>query len=132
MKTTKEKYNTHNNSKYEKENKAKYKSKQKSKRAKKILLIIAFIFVILFTFFIIRMNENGWSYGGLLATLLGHNSKTAENLETVYIVVTGESQNLTDSIMLCAYNPKTQQASMMSIPRDTYTGQNQKKSNSFR
>ena len=61
LKTTKEKYNTHNNSKYEKENKAKYKSKQKSKRAKKILLIIAFIFVILFTFFIIRMNENGWS-----------------------------------------------------------------------
>lgn len=127
MKATKEKYNTHNNSKYEKDNKTKYKSKRRSKKVKKVLLIIAFVFVILFTFFIIRMNENGWSYGGLLATLLGHNSKTAENLGTVYIVVTGESQNLTDSIMLCAYNPKNQQASMMSIPRDTYTGSNQKK-----
>ena len=125
MKITKEKYNS--NSKYENNNKTKYKKKRKNKKIKKFLLVIAFIFVILFTFFIIRMNENGWTYGGLVATILGHNSKTAEKLGTVYILVTGESQNLTDSIMLCAYNPKTQQASMMSIPRDTYTGTNQKK-----
>ena len=125
MKITKEKYNS--NSKYENNNKTKYKKKRKNKKIKKFLLVIAFIFVILFTFFIIRMNENGWTYGGLVATILGHNSKTAEKLGTAYILVTGESQNLTDSIMLCAYNPKTQQASMMSIPRDTYTGTNQKK-----
>ena len=125
MKITKEKYNS--NSKYENNNKTKYKKKRKNKKIKKFLLVIAFIFIILFTFFIIRMNENGWTYGGLVATILGHNSKTAEKLGTVYILVTGESQNLTDSIMLCAYNPKTQQASMMSIPRDTYTGTNQKK-----
>lgn len=129
MKTTKEKYNTHNNSKCESnvDKQINYKKKRKHKKAKKVLLVIVFILVILSTFFIIKMNENGWSYGGLLATILGHNSKTAENLGTVYILVTGESQNLTDSIMLCAYNPKTQQASMMSIPRDTYTGSNQKK-----
>ena len=103
-------------------------NKRKNKKIrKKILTVFLFIIVILATLFIIRMNENGWTYGGFLATILGHNSKTAESLETVYIVVTGESQALTDSIMVCAYNPKSNQATIMSIPRDTYTGSNQSK-----
>lgn len=103
-------------------------NKRKNKKIrKKILTIFLFVIVILATLFIIRMNENGWTYGGFLATILGHNSKTAEKLGTVYIVVTGESQNLTDSIMVCAYNPKSNKATIMSIPRDTYTGSNQSK-----
>ena len=103
------------------------KKKKRKKKLKKILLVISFILVILATLFIIRMNENGWTYGGLIATILGHDSNTVNELETIYIVVTGESQNLTDSIMVCAYNPKLNQASMMSIPRDTFTGDNEKK-----
>lgn len=103
-------------------------NKRKNKKIrKKILTIFIFVIVILATLFIIRMNENGWTYGGFLATILGHNSKTAEKLGTVYIVVTGESQNLTDSIMVCAYNPRSNKATIMSIPRDTYTGSNQSK-----
>lgn len=103
-------------------------NKRKNKKIrKKILTVFLFIIVILATLFIIRMNENGWTYGGFLATILGHNSKTAESLGTVYMVVTGESQALTDSIMVCAYNPKSNQATIMSIPRDTYTGSNQSK-----
>lgn len=101
--------------------------RENKKIRKKILTIFIFVIVILATLFIIRMNENGWTYGGFLATILGHNSKTAEKLGTVYIVVTGESQNLTDSIMVCAYNPKSNKATIMSIPRDTYTGSNQSK-----
>lgn len=129
MKSTKEKYKTQNNQQNHKCNKDEivHKKRKRKKTAKKFFTIILFGLVIFFTFFVIKMNENGWTYGGVLATILGHNSKTAEKLGTVYIVVTGESQNLTDSIMLCAYNPKTQQASMMSIPRDTFTGSNQKK-----
>ena len=30
--------------------------------------------------------------------------------------------DLTDTIMVASYNPKTQKASLLSIPRDTYTG----------
>lgn len=129
MKSTKEKYKTQNNQQNHKCNKDEivHKKRKRKKKAKKFFTIILFGLVIFFSFFVIKMNENGWTYGGFLATILGHNSKTAEKLGTVYIVVTGESQNLTDSIMLCAYNPKTQQASMMSIPRDTFTGSNQKK-----
>lgn len=100
---------------------------KKDKKNNKIKIVILFILVILSTLFIIKMNENGWSYGGFIATVLGHNSKTKENLDTIYIIVTGESQNLTDSIMLCAYNPKSNKATMMSIPRDTFIGDNEKK-----
>ncbi len=103
------------------------KRKKRKKRAKKLLLIIIFIFVILGTLFIIRMNENGWTYGGLIATLLGHDSSTVNSLDTIYIVVTGESQNLTDSIMVCAYNPKINKVSLISIPRDTFIGSNESK-----
>lgn len=127
MNVTKDKYQK--NKCENKNNKnIKNRNKRKNKKIKKkILSIFLLIIVILATFFIIRMNENGWTYGGFLATILGHNSKTAENLGTVYIVITGESQNLTDSIMVCAYNPKSNKATMMSIPRDTYTGSNQSK-----
>lgn len=94
---------------------------------KKFFIVVAFVFVILATLFIIRMNENGWSYGGLLATMLGHNKNTKNNLDTVYVVITGESQNLTDTIMICAFSPKNNKLTMMSVPRDTYTGQNKNK-----
>lgn len=104
------------------------KHKEKKKNGlKKVLIFIAFLFVILITFFIIRMCENGWTYGGLLATFLGHNKNTVNHLDTVYVVVTGESQNLTDTIMICAFNPKQSKLTMMSVPRDTYTGKNKNK-----
>lgn len=101
--------------------------KRKSNKFKKVLVVLVFIVVILATLFIIKMNENGWTYGGLIATFLGHNSKTIDKLDTIYVVVTGESQNLTDTIMVCAYNPKQDKVSIMSIPRDTYTGKNKNK-----
>ncbi len=34
---------------------------------------------------------------------------------------------LTDTIMVCSYNPKTQRASMLSIPRDTFIGKSKSK-----
>ena len=104
-----------------------YKENKKSSGLKKVLIFILFILVILATLFIIRMNENGWTYGELMATFLGHNKDTVNHLDTVYVVVTGESQNLTDTIMVCAFNPKQSKLVMMSVPRDTYTGQNKNK-----
>lgn len=38
---------------------------------------------------------------------------------------------LTDTIMVCSYNPKTQRASMLSVPRDTFIGKNKNKANGF-
>ena len=49
----------------------------------------------------------------------------------MYCLVTGQSQNLTDTIMLCSYDPKTQEASILSIPRDTFVGKNKKSATGF-
>ena len=38
---------------------------------------------------------------------------------------------LTDTIMVCSYNPKTQRASMFSIPRDTFIGKNKSKATGY-
>jgi len=38
---------------------------------------------------------------------------------------------LTDTIMVCSYNPKTQRASMLSIPRDTFVGKNKARASGY-
>ena len=62
----------------------------------------------------------------MIATIVGHNAEKLKDLDPLYFVVLGESvagdSRLTDTIIVCKYDPKTQQAAMMSVPRDTYTG----------
>ena len=65
--------------------------------------------------------------GGLIAATLGHDEETKKNLDTLTFLALGKSQNLTDTIIICSYDPKTQQASMLSIPRDTFVGTNKNK-----
>lgn len=60
--------------------------------------------------------------GNWLAALFGHNKKTVENLDKLYILAMGESTGMSDTIIVCSYDPKTQEASMLSIPRDTFIG----------
>ena len=73
-----------------------------------------------------RVHENGGGVQGLLLTTLGANKVELEQLDTLYILVLGVStdlqKELTDTIILCGYNPKTNQAMMLSIPRDTFVG----------
>lgn len=38
---------------------------------------------------------------------------------------------LTDTIMVCSYNPKTQRASMLSIPRDTFVGKSKARATGY-
>ena len=45
-------------------------------------------------------------------------------LEKMYCLLLGKSQELTDTIMLASYDPKTQEAALLSIPRDTFIGDN--------
>lgn len=116
---------------YEKNNKLNNrKIVKKPKKRKVVSKVIKIIFLILSILFIVRMFENGWTYGGFLATILGHNSKTVDKLEPIYVVVTGESQNLTDAIMICKFDPKAKKASIISVPRDTFIGQNELKATS--
>ena len=62
--------------------------------------------------------------GNWLAALLGHNKDTLKNLDKLEVLIMGESTGSSDTMIVCSYDPKTQQASMLSIPRDTFIGEN--------
>ena len=70
-------------------------------------------------------------YDPLSATALGIDPEKLKTVGRLNILVLGESgigdgYKLTDSIMVASYNPQTQQASILSIPRDTYIGKRNK------
>ena len=109
------------------------KTKKRSKKTKlnwvRIFLVAILIALIGWAiFFFYQTNQNGGGVQGMLATLVGHNSQTLKDLEPLYCLLLGESvsgdSRLTDTIIACKYDPKTQKASMLSIPRDTFTGTN--------
>lgn len=60
--------------------------------------------------------------GNWLAAIFGHNKNTLQNLDKLYVLAMGESTGMSDTIIVCSYDPKTQEASMLSIPRDTFIG----------
>ena len=103
-----------------------YKSSKEEKKKKRkwpiVLLVIVIIIGIAAGVFYYRVQKLGGGLGGTIAATLGHDEETRKNLNTLTTLVLGESLNLTDTIMLFSYNPRTQEASMLSIPRDTFVG----------
>ncbi len=111
--------------------------KNKVVRRKKhpILRFIRNTFLLLFITIIIlgisfykKVEDNGGGTKGTLCTILGQSVEDLENLQSINILVLGVSEDLdselTDTIILCNYNPQNQSASMLSIPRDTFIGKN--------
>ncbi len=82
-----------------------------------LLIIIAFV-----AYFMIKVQSNGGGVSGILTTVIGSNKDEIANLEDLYVLCMGKSQNLTDTIIIVKYSPKTQQASMLSVPRDSFVG----------
>lgn len=97
-----------------------YKGKKKKK--KHIALKIFFIIIILLGIFIGRRLDK--AKGNILAAILGHDEETLKNLEELQVLILGESTGMSDTIIVASYDPKTQEASLLSIPRDTFTGDN--------
>lgn len=109
--------------------KNKIANKKKSKKIKKnhkflkiFLLLLLLIILSIASYFAYGTIRNGGGLQGFLSTLLGQTTEDTENLEPISALVLGSSQNLTDTIMIAKYNPKTQQAYLISIPRDTFVG----------
>lgn len=94
----------------------------------KLLLLLLIIIIVFGCLFYRKTEENGGGIKGALITALGLSVENVEDLETINVLVLGISEDisskLTDTIILCSYNPKTQSASMISIPRDTFIGKN--------
>lgn len=102
--------------------------RRKKKTWKKVLLVILFILIIVIGWFTYRTYKNGGGLSGMLATVVGHDENTKKNLKEIRVLILGVSTDLdselTDTIMVASYNPNTQKANLLSIPRDTYTGKN--------
>lgn len=100
--------------------------RRKKKMWKKVLLVILVILIIAIGVFIYRTYKNGWGLSGMLATVVGHDENTKKDLPEIKVLVLGVSTDLdselTDTIMVASYNPNTQKANLLSIPRDTFTG----------
>ncbi len=97
--------------------------KKKRRIGLKIFLVILFILAIAGCVFAYKVTKNGGGLKGILATTVGHDENTVNTLPNLYCLLLGKSENLTDTIMVAKYDPKTQTASMLSIPRDTFIGE---------
>lgn len=107
----------------------KKKNKRKKKKIfRKIVLLILMLIIVATGWFIYKTVKNGGGLSGMLATMVGHDENTKKNLKEIQVLVLGISTDLdselTDTIMVASYNPNTQKANLLSIPRDTYTGKN--------
>lgn len=106
--------------------KNKKNKRKKNKTWKKVLLLILLILIILVGLFAYRTYKNGGGLSGMLATVIGHDENTKKNLQEIKVLILGVSTDLdselTDTIMVASYNPNTQTANLLSIPRDTFTG----------
>ena len=115
------------NTKERSSSKKKNVKKRKNRTVMKVVVILLLLIIIaLIALFGYRIYQNGGGLSGTLATLLGEDRESLENLQPIQVLIMGESgvddYKLADTIMIASYNPKTQQASLMSIPRDTYVG----------
>ena len=122
-----------------KEEKRRRKEEKKERRKKSVAWKIFKILVILLIlagisygcYFAYRVSKNGGGLQGFMATAMGHDENTLKDLDPIHFLLVGisgeEEYKLADTIMVCSYNPKTQKASILSIPRDTYVGKDKTK-----
>ena len=94
--------------------------KKKGKKKKHIGLKIFLLLIIVLGIFIAKRYHDAG--GNWLGAIMGHNKETLKNLEPLQVLILGESTGMSDTIIVASYNPQTQEAALMSIPRDTFTG----------
>ena len=112
------------------------KTKKKKSIFKKILLLLLLLLIVGGCVFAYKTYKNGGGISGMLATVVGHDENTKKNLGEFKCLILGistdqDNVNLTDTIMVASYNPNTQKATLLSIPRDTYTGKNSAKATAY-
>ncbi len=105
------------------------RGRKKKSIFKSIFILILLIAIIALGIFTYKVYQNGWGLSGIISTVIGHDSETVKDLKEFKVLLLGISTDqedvyLTDTIMVASYNPNTQKASLLSIPRDTYTGSN--------
>ena len=106
---------------------------RKSHKVFKIILIL-FIMFLIFSTAVFSAYILG-SKGNVAEATINIATDIVGKQETIICLFLGVSEdaklNLTDTIILAGYNPNSQKAFMLSIPRDTYIGSNRKSANSY-
>lgn len=97
--------------------------KTKGKKKHTFLKIFLVLIILLGAFVAKRLYD---ANGNILAAILGHNRETLKNLDKLQVLILGESTGMSDTIIVSSYDPKTQEAALLSIPRDTFTGENKR------
>ena len=106
------------------------KKKKKAKKRsifKRICLLILAIILVLVIVFICKIQQNGGGVSGIVTTIVGSSKEKIAELDDIYILCMGKSLELTDTIIVVKYSPKNQQASMLSVPRDSFVGKDKSK-----
>lgn len=98
-------------------------TKKKPKKKKKHIGLIIFLIIIiaLGIFVAKRLYDANWN---IIGAIIGHDRETLKNLDKLQVLILGESTGMSDTIMVASYDPKTQEAALLSIPRDTFIGDN--------
>ena len=128
-KENKKKNNKKDNGKDNKNGKKKLTKKQKLII---VLSIILGFFLILGVVFGVYIYKSG---GNVKDAVLNIATDIVGEQDPIFVLVLGVSEDisakLTDTIMLCGYNPSTQKAFMLSIPRDTFVGKSEASANGY-
>ncbi len=108
------------------------KKKGKKKVWKKIILILILVLLIAGGVFAYKVHKNGGGTSGMLATVL-NSKKDVGEIKVLLLGISTDQENveLTDTIIVASYNPNTQKATLLSIPRDTYTGKNTARASAY-
>lgn len=115
------------------------KKKPKRKVWKTILKTILIILIVLILtalgYFLVKLKKAGGDAKKATVSVLQDVANTVVKEDPVYVLLMGYSVDqgnaLTDTIILLGYNPQTQKAFMVSVPRDTFVGKSLSKANSY-
>ena len=87
-------------------------------------IILIFFVIICDIFFILALKTADGNSSKAIAGVLKKVANNVTNSEPIYVLLLGQNkdlnQKLTDTIMCLGYNPKEQNAFIVSIPRDTF------------
>ena len=111
------------------------KPKKKTRILKKIFIFLLIVLLAIIGFIVYKVQANGGGLQGLLLTVVGHDQETLKDLNPIQVLMMGVSTDnggkLTDTIMVASYNPQTQSASLLSIPRDTFVGKRESTASAY-
>ncbi len=131
IKEDKQKENKKVSKSISKKSKKNNKKEKKHKGIKRFFLFILIIFAIIAAILGIQIYKNGGGMKGIVTTFVGSSADEIKNLDDIYVLCMGKSQNMTDTIMVAKYSPKNQQVSLLSIPRDSFVGKSKDNASTF-